>query len=79
MPDTTLVDANVLLDILTSDPVWLPWSSTQLQQAASSGQVLIDPIIRAEITPAFTWIGPAWTIGSPNPLFSANPSLFVPP
>lgn len=50
---TILADANVLLDILTADPVWLPWSVAALQDARTSGPVIINPIICAEIAPAF--------------------------
>jgi predicted nucleic acid-binding protein len=53
MADTILVDANVLLDILTADPVWLAWSSAELQKARRSGPVFINPIVCAEIAPAF--------------------------
>ncbi len=53
MPDTVLVDANVLLDILTADPTWLSWSSAELQKARASGPVIVNPIVCAEIAPAF--------------------------
>lgn len=53
MPSAVLVDANVLLDILTADPTWLPWSSMELQKARKLGPVVINPIICAEIAPAF--------------------------
>jgi len=58
-----IVDANVLLDILTADPQWLHWSSTQLRQAKAAGQLLVNPIICAEIAPAFAFEWPrvdAW-------------------
>jgi predicted nucleic acid-binding protein len=48
-----LVDANVLLDILTADPVWLSWSSAQISQAKASGPLIINAVICAEIAPAF--------------------------
>lgn len=48
-----LVDANVLLDILTADPQWLVWSSSKLLQARASGPVVVNPIVCAEIAPAF--------------------------
>ena len=53
MADTVLVDANVLLDILTADPAWLPWSASELQKARTNGAVIVNPIICAEIAPAF--------------------------
>jgi predicted nucleic acid-binding protein len=53
MADTVLADTNVLLDILTADPVWLSWSSPALQQARAASVVLVNPMICAEIAPAF--------------------------
>ena len=55
---TILVDTNVLLDILTADPAWLPWSVAALQNARTSGPAIINPIICAEIAPAFDCEGP---------------------
>jgi predicted nucleic acid-binding protein len=49
----TLVDANVLMDVLTADPTWLPWSSAQLNTARRTGVVIINPIVCAEIAPLF--------------------------
>jgi len=61
-----LFDSNVLLDIATADPTWLAWSQGQLQAAASVGSILINPLIYAEIAPAFDsqsnldqWLDPA--------------------
>ncbi|HUP89198.1 MAG TPA: type II toxin-antitoxin system VapC family toxin [Longimicrobiales bacterium] len=48
-----LLDSNVLLDIITADPKWLDWSQEQVRAAAREGQVLINPIIYAELAPAF--------------------------
>ena len=58
MAGAVLVDANVLLDVLTADPQWLSWSSTELRQAMAGGVVAVNPIICAEIAPAFDfdWI-----------------------
>lgn len=47
-----LVDANTLLDILTADPVWSHWSQGALERAAADG-LAINPIIYAELAPAF--------------------------
>jgi predicted nucleic acid-binding protein len=48
-----LFDTNVLLDIATADPTRLTWSEGQLRTAAASGPILINPIIDAELAPAF--------------------------
>lgn len=43
----------MLLDIATADPVWLGWSEGQFRAAAARGPVCVDPIIYAELAPAF--------------------------
>jgi hypothetical protein len=48
-----LLDANVLLDIATADQTWLQWSEGQFRAAAAQGPILINPIIYAELAPAF--------------------------
>lgn len=61
-----LFDTNVLLDIATADPFWLPWSEKEFRAAAAQGPILINPIIYAELAPAFAhaadldrWLDPA--------------------
>jgi predicted nucleic acid-binding protein len=46
----TLIDANVLLDIVTKDPAWSAWSSNALIAAAARSELAINPIIYAEIS-----------------------------
>jgi len=48
-----MLDSNVLLDIITAVHRWLTWSSEQFREASAEGQVLINPIIYAELAPAF--------------------------
>lgn len=48
-----LVDANVLIDLFTDDSEWAEWSSQVLADAAMTGEVLINPIIYAEVSIAF--------------------------
>jgi predicted nucleic acid-binding protein len=52
----TLVDTNVLLDVLTEDPVWSDWSTAALVEAAESGPLWINPIIYAEVSVRFSRI-----------------------
>lgn len=52
----TLVDSNVLLDILTEDPSWLDWSLDALATAAESGPLFINPIIYAEVSTRFSQV-----------------------
>ncbi len=49
----TLVDTNVLLDIITQDPTWLSWSETALRTAAEHSTLAINPIIFAEVSMKF--------------------------
>lgn len=51
-----LIDSNVLLDILTGDPKWAPWSEHALADAADNGRVAINPIIYAEVSVGFARI-----------------------
>lgn len=46
----TLVDTNVIFDILTNDPRWEPWSSRQLERAAVAGPLVINDVIYAEVS-----------------------------
>ncbi|CAN5289030.1 type II toxin-antitoxin system VapC family toxin [soil metagenome] len=51
----TLVDANVILDIATSDPVWREWSETSLSDLIDERSTLIvNPIIYAEVSVGFS-------------------------
>lgn len=55
-----------LLDIATADATWRSWSQGQFRAAAAQGPILINPIIYAELAPAFAsqsdldrWLDPA--------------------
>ncbi|MFY1701396.1 type II toxin-antitoxin system VapC family toxin [Micromonospora sp. WMMA1923] len=50
---TTLVDTNVLLDVLTEDPKWAPWSEAALAEARDAGNLVINPIVYAEVSIRF--------------------------
>ena len=39
------VDSNVILDVITADPRWQPWSEEQLSRWLDRGPVLINPIV----------------------------------
>ena len=45
----TLVDTNVLLDLVTDDPVWANWSIAQLESASFKGPLLINDVVYAEL------------------------------
>ena len=52
----TLVDTNVLLDVVTADPVWADWSVAALEAAATAGPIWIDDVIYAELSVRFASI-----------------------
>lgn len=52
-PAGTVVDANVLLDLFTRDPVWMTWSKAALANALDAGPVIVNPIVFAEISVRF--------------------------
>ena len=56
MADGTLVDSNVILDILTEDPTWQDWSTGALADAAEAGPLYINPIVYSEVSIRFTTV-----------------------
>jgi predicted nucleic acid-binding protein len=53
---TVLVDSNVILDVLTDDPVWGGWSARHLATCADRSVIAINPIIYAEVSIGFATI-----------------------
>ncbi len=49
----TLVDTNVLLDIITQDPKWCAWSEDALHEAAERSTLVINPFVFAEVSMNF--------------------------
>jgi predicted nucleic acid-binding protein len=45
-----LVDTNVLLDLVTDDPVWAEWSQLQLRAAAATDVLVINEAVFAELS-----------------------------
>lgn len=52
----TLVDTNVIIDVAAQDPTWSAWSATKLADAADAGDLVINPIIYAEVSIAYAAI-----------------------
>jgi predicted nucleic acid-binding protein len=48
-----MVDSSVILDVVTEDPDWSEWSAGALAQARDDGQLVINPIVYAEISVGF--------------------------
>lgn len=51
-----LVDANVLLDVMTEDANWLAWSADALKRTADRHRLVINPIIYAEVSVRYSRI-----------------------
>lgn len=49
----TLIDSNVLIDVLTDDAEWFDWSAAMLSEAAERGPAVINPIVYAEVAAGF--------------------------
>ena len=49
-----LVDTNVLVDVLQNDPQWADWSIAQLRAQAQLHQLVINPVIYAELSLSFS-------------------------
>jgi predicted nucleic acid-binding protein len=50
----TLVDTNVLLDVLTDDPNWRAWSVNRLEQRSLQGPLFINDVVYAELASRFS-------------------------
>lgn len=45
----TLVDTNIIIDVLKADQVWLPWSAQHLMLARQAGPVFVNYVVYAEL------------------------------
>ncbi|MYZ48132.1 type II toxin-antitoxin system VapC family toxin [Propylenella binzhouense] len=50
---STLVDSNVLIDVIEMAEVWSEWSAARLAEAADLGEIIINPIVLAETSMHF--------------------------
>lgn len=48
-----LVDTNVLVDVLEDDPAWADWSIAQRRAQSQVHELVINPVIYAELSLAF--------------------------
>lgn len=48
-----LVDSNVILDVLTEDARWYGWSAETLERLGSEADLVINPIVYAEVSIRF--------------------------
>jgi len=52
----TLVDSNVLIDLLTRDPMWFDWSYRALVDAGDTSRLVINPVVYAEVSVRYSRI-----------------------
>jgi predicted nucleic acid-binding protein len=50
----TLVDSNVLIDVLSADFAWGEWSSQALASLGSEGSLVINAVIYAEVSQRYS-------------------------
>ena len=51
-----LVDSNIILDVATNDPRWDDWSAGALSECAEYVELVLNPIIYAEVSIGYTTI-----------------------
>jgi predicted nucleic acid-binding protein len=49
----TLIDTNVLVDVLSDDPNWRSWSEDRLEERSDEGLLLINEVVYAELSLSF--------------------------
>ncbi|MET0879466.1 MAG: type II toxin-antitoxin system VapC family toxin [Tardiphaga sp.] len=49
----TLVDTNVVIDVLLGDPQWFAWSSVLLKLRSDRGPIFVNDIVYAELAARF--------------------------
>ncbi|HEX6688647.1 MAG TPA: type II toxin-antitoxin system VapC family toxin [Solirubrobacterales bacterium] len=52
----TLVDSNVLIDVLSRDPEWGGWSDAAVRRVGASGPLVINEVIYAEVSARYSSI-----------------------
>jgi predicted nucleic acid-binding protein len=46
----TLVDTNVILDVISADLIWMEWSLRQMARRSSFGRLIVNEIVYAELS-----------------------------
>ena len=67
-----LIDANVLLDVMTEDARWLTWSADAIERAADRYRLVINPVIYAEVSMRYSRIEEL-DIALPKTMFDREP------
>lgn len=45
-----MIDSNVILDVISQDPIWFEWSSEKMKTHARDDVFVINPIIYSEVS-----------------------------
>jgi predicted nucleic acid-binding protein len=70
-----VVDTNVLIDVITEDRIWGPWSSAAIEDAQERAVLVINPIIYGELSVGFTSVE-ALDRALPEDLYRREPIPF---
>ena len=49
----TLIDTNILVDVLSGQPAWRAWSVDALDRRSAAGALFITDVVYAELAPLF--------------------------
>lgn len=52
----TLIDSNVLIDVLSESPEWSAWSAAAIREAGAVGPLVINEMIYAEVSSRYSRI-----------------------
>ena len=52
----TLIDSNVLLDLMTENAQWFSWSAAAVERAADRSRIVINAVIYAEVSVRYSRI-----------------------
>ena len=53
---SSLIDSNVLIDVFQNDPSWYVWSRDAIARARGDGEVVVNPVVAAEVATEFSSI-----------------------
>ena len=45
-----LIDSNALLDLMTEDPLWFPWTAAEVVRAANRSRIVINAVVYGEVS-----------------------------
>lgn len=44
------IDSNALLDLMTEDPLWFPWTAAEVVRAANRSRIVINAVVYGEVS-----------------------------